>query len=671
MHVRKLDREKFAHGYGIVSQTIYPWQGVAEPPIYSSWCVVEPGKVARSHKHQEHESFIIVSGRGLMTVDGETQVLEAGDVVFMSPFITHELKNLDDEDLVFVGMVWEEMDEAVRLNREAVAGNGKPAAARRVLITATPPTPNGDFHVGHLSGPYLGADIHKRYLGMRGIEAAYLCGADDHQSYVATRARHDGSTPREVADRFGNAMPETLERARIRLDHFARPGTSPHHVRMTQDVFRRLWERGAIVAKDASTLFCEGCEKLLFEAHVRGRCPHCDRASGGNVCEDCGRPNDCADLGDPRCVECGASPAVRTTRRLYFPLEPYREQLEKLWSRAHLSPHLQALCQEMLADGLPEIAVSHPADWGIPVPVEGFEDQRIYVWLEMAPGFLAATRELGERLGDEAGWSGVWARGDAHKVVQFFGFDNGYFYALLFPAVFLAYDPDIRLPDAFVTNEFYRYEGSKFSTSRDHALWGRELLDRVSADAARFYLAYDGPETEQTDFTLPQLEETVRRELEQGWEPWLRELGAKLAGSFDGTVPGTGAWTTEQQRFFQALCDLTRQVATAYEAETFSPQAAVRGLCELVRRARRYGKAEQHWSRIPARFEEWRTAVALEVTAAKTLALLAAPVMPDFAARLWRDLGREGCLENGSWEEVPQLDCGGARPDLDHPYFTQ
>ena len=41
---------------------------------------------------------------------------------------------------------------------------------KRVLITATPPTPNGDLHVGHLSGPYLGADVHRRYLEMRGVE---------------------------------------------------------------------------------------------------------------------------------------------------------------------------------------------------------------------------------------------------------------------------------------------------------------------------------------------------------------------------------------------------------------------------------------------------------------------------------------------------------------------
>ncbi|HEV3076738.1 MAG TPA: class I tRNA ligase family protein, partial [Thermoanaerobaculia bacterium] len=44
---------------------------------------------------------------------------------------------------------------------------------KRVLITATPPTPNGDLHVGHLSGPYLAADVYKRYCRLAGREAFF------------------------------------------------------------------------------------------------------------------------------------------------------------------------------------------------------------------------------------------------------------------------------------------------------------------------------------------------------------------------------------------------------------------------------------------------------------------------------------------------------------------
>ncbi|MEM7482577.1 MAG: class I tRNA ligase family protein [Acidobacteriota bacterium] len=666
MKIQKVDSEKFYTAYGIRCQQVYPWQGVTDTPFFTAWAVVPPGGIARAHKHQEHESFVIVKGRGRMTIDGESREVEPGDVVLMEPFTTHELVNLsDDEELMFLDLAWEDLIEAVGRNDAALAnGHSSGEPTRRVLATATPPTPNGDLHVGHLSGPYLSADLFTRYHRMRGRDAAYLTGVDDHQSYTEAKGEVIGETARAVADRFGDAIEGTLELADIRLDVFARPKTSPYHVERTQEVFRRMVDNGSIVAREAPTPYCVSCECYLFEAYIVGRCPHCGESSHGNACEPCARPNDCADLLDATCVHCGNTPELRPYRRFYFPLAPFAERLEAFWDRTHMGPHLRALCDTMLDEGLPDIAVSQQTDWGVRVPIEGYEDQAIYVWFEMAPGFLAATEELGEGREDA-----FWRTDDA-EVVQFFGFDNGYFFAVLFPAIFMAYDEAIRLPTTFVTNEFYRYEGSKFSTSRNHAMWGRELLDRVPADVARFYLAWDGPETEQTNFTFAELQDTVDRELSNHWQGWLHDLHGKLADS-DYTVPSTGAWSDDQQRFFQQLIDLVAEAAAAYEARSFSPQRAARVAVELVRLARRFSAAQTHWKGLPGRYEIWRTALALEVLAAKTLAMITAPLMPSFADRLWRTLGQEGSIENARWEEIPQFVPGGRRvKGLDAPWFA-
>ena len=60
---------------------------------------------------------------------------------------------------------------------------------RPVFVFSTPPTPNGDLHLGHLSGPYLGADVFVRFQRMNGVTAWHLTGSDDFQSYTAARAR--------------------------------------------------------------------------------------------------------------------------------------------------------------------------------------------------------------------------------------------------------------------------------------------------------------------------------------------------------------------------------------------------------------------------------------------------------------------------------------------------
>jgi methionyl-tRNA synthetase len=531
-------------------------------------------------------------------------------------------------------------------------------------VTATPPTPNGDLHLGHLSGPYLRADVYSRALRMRGVEAYYLTGIDDHQSYVALKGERVGMTADEAADHFGALMAASLRSARIHPDLVVRPRRSAHHVPFVQEFFARLLADGHLVLRDAAALFCDGCREFIFEAYASGACPHCGSGSGGNACEVCGRPNDCADLGGARCNRCGEAPSVRSYPRLYFPLAPWTARLREYWASAHMGPHLASLCERMVADGLPEVAVSHAAEWGIPVPAPGPEGQRIYVWFEMAAGYLAATLDLARAKGLDGGWEPFWKE-PGTPVVQFFGFDNGYFHAVLFPALFFAYDGRIRPPSTFVTNEFYRLEGLKFSTSRGHAIWGQDFLARVPADAVRFHLALTGPETEQTNFGADEFAGTVRGELAGRWGEWLERLGAAVRHECGGAAPAPGAWTHEHHEFLARLRGWAEAVDQAYQARTFSPARAARTLAELVAGARRFGAAEEHWRGV--REGERRTGLALELAAARTLALLAAPLMPDFAAALWCDLGHGDPLEAEGWEGGPALPLPGRPVRLGAP----
>ncbi len=546
-----------------------------------------------------------------------------------------------------------------------------PARPRRALFTSAPPTPNGDLHLGHLGGPYMAADVQKRYLRMRGVDAYYLCGSDDNLSWVLTNGRQHGMTAPEAADHFSHEVDLTLRAARIEMDVFARPNASAFHVPMVQAFVRRLYENGELVAKTGPSPYCPNCRRYLYEAYIRGHCPNCGSLSGGNYCEDCALPNDCIDLADAYCADCGAAPERREFTRLFFPLSRHAEALRRFHGEVAMGPHLRSLCERTLARGLPDVCISHVADWGIPVGIAGFEGQVIYAWCEMAPRYLAYTAELLSRQGeDPRDWRRFWCREDA-EVVQCFGFDNGFWYSLFIPALFTAYDPSIRLQKALVSNEFYRLEGKKFSTSRKHAIWGRELLAMATPDEARFYLAYTCPETERTNFTRAGFEELVRRELIEAWQEWLASLGAKIAEASGGRAPAPpelgDVLTPEQRRFAERLRRLAADAAAAYEAATFSPQAASRTLCEIVRQARRFGQAEDWWATVPARAASRRAALALELAAARLLAQAAAPLLPDFAARLAADLGFAGPL---AWEEpIAWVPAGQPVGRLDAVYF--
>lgn len=540
---------------------------------------------------------------------------------------------------------------------------------RRILITATPPTPNGDLHVGHLSGPYLGADIYRRYVTLKNVEHYYVSGADDHQSYVAFKGEQMEWQPSVVADHFGDAMQKTLEAANIELQLFARPRTSAYHIPMVEAFFRKLYAEDKFIVKETESLFCHSCNRHVFEAFISGKCPHCQSPSGGNACEDCGQPNDCVDLIQPICKRCGSRPGTAVFRRLYFPLSRYEKQLRQYYGRLKMNPHVRALCEQMLLNGLPDISITHVAEWGIPVPVPGFEGQKLYVWFEMAPGYLAETSECFAWHGIAGDWTDVWKSRDA-SVVQFFGFDNSYFHAVLFPALFMAYDPEIRLADILVTNEFYRLDGLKFSTSRNHAIWGRDLIGRCSADATRFYLAYTGPEREQANFTLDDFWRTVDRELLGGWESWIQAVGRKVEAVCRGVVPPMEAPEQDQQEFVEQLRRFVGEAESAYSAETFSPQSAARTCCELIRVARRFGHSENHWELVRGRERRRHTSLALELLAAKLLALLSAPLTPVFAKDLWTSLGFSTPMAAADWSEaVTPVPAGQATAGLNSLQF--
>jgi methionyl-tRNA synthetase len=372
-------------------------------------------------------------------------------------------------------------------------------------------------------------------------------------------------------------------------------------------------------------------------------------------------------LRDPVCNICGARPGIHKLTRFFMPLSPYEKQLKEYFDTAIMSSNVRALGEQVLKDGLPEMAVTHPANWGLSAP--GLSGQKIWVWFEIALWHFAATQALAEAIDEPGGWERFWKSTDV-EIVQFFGFDNTFFYSLFFSAAFQAWDREICLPQVLLANEFYRLEDLKFSTSRNHAIWGRELLRHQNVDLVRFYLAYSGPETEQTSFVFSEYEQTVRKELLDGVQGWLRQLGSAVSDEYNGIAPSPGVWTETMHSFYDRLNDILRKAKASYSAKEFSTQRVARLLLELAREARFFSHSESHWKRVSNRRLTRNTALALELMAARTLALLAAPIMPGFSARLWQDLGQTQSLQVQSWpHDLEWVGPGTRISNLNGNYF--
>src|SRR5688572_14396062 len=179
--IRKFRRDELeSEPHQVFYKDLYPWDELGETPFSASISIIEPGGVTMMHSHHPAETFIICSGRGTMTIDQKSTPVSAGDVVYLEPRCVHSLRNDSDEELMFVNVFW-----------NAQPKQEKPEVKPR-LILPSPPTSNGPLHVGHLAGPYLIADVMRRYWKARGISAAFVCVTDEHQSYVVRRSRMEG-----------------------------------------------------------------------------------------------------------------------------------------------------------------------------------------------------------------------------------------------------------------------------------------------------------------------------------------------------------------------------------------------------------------------------------------------------------------------------------------------
>jgi methionyl-tRNA synthetase len=493
----------------------------------------------------------------------------------------------------------------------------------------------------------------------------YLCSSDDHQSYVMTTAIRRGCRPQELAAQNTQLIKSTLQAAHIEVDLYTTALGNPRHRACVQGFFTDLYVRGLLKEKTAPIFYCEACARYLFESFITGHCQYCDEQAAGNLCEACGRVNDPTALRDPVCSICRARPVLRDYTGLFFPLESYRAALAEFYaSRGSWRPHLRALCDWLVSHPLPDYPVSYPTEWGIPIPVHGFPGQVINCWFEMYPGHIATTQAWGALHDDPTLGERLWA-GEA-TLVQFLGYDNSFFNAVLHVALSLAAAGRLILPEHIITNEFYLLGCDKFSTSRNHAIWGHDILRTVQADALRYYLSRTNPEHMQTSFAYDQFARLVDQELVCTWSPTINGLLQCVRDLPDGARPaaldvdlqarGLLGWAkTWLERFYSPDAFSLRQASAVL-------QAYVEGCADYLHRTVLPLQGQ------PGEVYRWRVESLAYLI--KGLAYFTAPVMPTFAQQLWATLGLPGQVGQQPWSHVDRPCLHGAPVGPVHEWFA-
>ncbi|GIG56169.1 hypothetical protein Lfu02_05410 [Longispora fulva] len=413
------------------------------------------------------------------------------------------------------------------------------------VIVIPQPTVNGPLHIGHLSGPYLAADIASRAARARGERVLTLAGVDVHPNYVLTKAELQGVDVEEMVTRYRGQIMAAFDGARIGYDAFLDP-QAPHYRRAIARILRELVENGTVPMREYTLLRCTDCERTLHHSYVVGTCPVCATGANGTSCEGCGGFTSAQTLLDPSCARCGGAPRPFVATIPVLPLEDYRDRLTTEWLRAEWPMRMRTVLEQYRHAPLPDIPLAYPTNWGIECdgPLEGL---RVDFPSELGFSYLyGPAHALRPEAAGLAEWVGAWE--EVEGVWHFNGMDNTFYFAILYPAILAAAGVPTAKACGAVVNELYLLEGKKFSTSRNHALWAEEFLAAEDPELVRLFLSWDRPDRYETDFT---------HEAYRAFCAWVRPLlstagsGATPPGA-DGALPAALA-AAEVERAERAL----------------------------------------------------------------------------------------------------------------------
>jgi len=524
--------------------------------------------------------------------------------------------------------------------------------SENILVAVAWPYANAEIHVGNLTGSYLPADIFARFHRLLGNKVLMVSGSDSHGTPITVRADAEGTSPLDVYQRFHAGFLELYQKLGLTYDLFTSTHTA-NHFRVSQAIFTALLKNGYLYTNSEMQWFAPSQGRFLPDRYVEGTCYICGYPNArSDQCDRCGSLLDPAQLIDPRSRVDGSTPELRETEHYYLDLGKLQPQIvEFLRSReSYWRPNvLRQSLGQILSEGLHGRPITRDLDWGIPVPIEGWNGKCLYVWFEAVIGYLSATVEWSERTG-EAGWQDWWQNPDA-KAFYFIGKDNIPFHAYIWPAQLMGsgtefarligspQEAPLTLPYDVPANEFMNLEGQKISGSRQWAVWGMDFLSRYDPDPLRYYLTVNMPETKDTDWDWDEFYHRNNDELVATWGNLANRVLSFAYKHWEGHVPDPGELQPEDRAILAAVEGGFESLAKELGAVRL--RAALNEAMRLASEVNKYLDQTAPWFQIKTDKAAAARSVYTALRAIDSLKILLAPFLPHTSQRLHTYLGYE------------------------------
>jgi len=459
--------------------------------------------------------------------------------------------------------------------------------------------PNDNMHIGHCYTT-VASDVITRYKKMSGFDTLFLTGTDEHGQKIEKAAREKGQEPLEYVNKIVEETKALWEKLNIEYDLFSRT-TDSHHIKVVQQIFKKLYKQGDIYKDNYNGLYCTPCELFVSETKAKetnNTCPDCKR-SLENIKEEV----------------------------YFFDLPKYLPDLKK-----HLEENKSFIIPEsrknemlnLLKETGPLCVSRTTFTWGIPVEFD--PGHVVYVWIDALSNYIT---KLGFHLELEEA-----EQGDNYKKywpanVHMIGKDIVRFHSIIWPAILLALKEP--LPEKIFGHGFLKIKGEKISKSKGNSVDPILLIDRYGSDAVRYFLVREMQQGNDADFTMEAFLNKINHDLANDLGNLISRSLSMAMQYFDGKLPNE---QTENEFDIEIIKTITKTLED-YEnsMDNLMFSAALESLWVLIRRTNKYIDETTPWTL--AKDETKRALLAnimyTLLESLRIVSILIKPFMPDTA----------------------------------------
>lgn len=514
---------------------------------------------------------------------------------------------------------------------------------RNVVVCVSWPYANNNLHLGYIASS-LSGDILVRYHRAVGDDAIMVSGTDSHGTKPSIRAKKEGCTPKDIVDRYHNNFTEALQKFNFSFDKFSIT-YDEYHKNKCMEIFRKLYDNGYLYEKKVKRPYCPKCGKFVNDTEIEITCPVCGRRTKADNC-DCGHVPTEADLEGATCLVCGGTTEQREDKVLVFKLTAFKDLITELVNSNENVWRINAVneTRKYLAD-LRDRDFSRDLDWGVRIPVEGYENKVVWVWWEALLGYLTDTMKLGEERGFD--WRKFWKKDvepDTEKLIYMcHAKDNIVFHSMFLPAMLEGLEDNFITNNIMVSAEYLLCDGQKISKSSGTSFEALTWANTYSTDSLRYYFAANGPEKKDANFTLDLFKATHNGEVVN-----------KFGNLINRTLKFKGLETLPVGEVAKEVRTMTRATykEVASQIEKLEFKKAAEAAMELVTFTNRYYDEQKPWVQAKEDPRAFNNTIYSCAYVIANLSNIFEPFMPSAAKKIREFLALD---PTPSWNEIEAL----------------